>query len=401
MSDFKIKVGAELDSSAISGLKEQLKQQDVKIDIDIDTKKVLQQIKEVQKALKEINNGGTKGGGSSTSNSLSGYDTVLNKLNAGIRNTSTGFKAFNSDLVEMKANLLANKNSAEALSTVKTKLNEITNSAKDMNAQQKQATTWAKNYINATNKLSQVDKYWKENSKAAKQYGEEHQKVVRGYQENIASNGKTDLTPVNSQWAELQAKIRAAGLEGKTFGDQMRAAASSFSTWIGVSTIVMSTIHVLKDGVRSIIELDTAMVELRKVTEATESQFQSFYYSANETAKSLGATTAEVIQATASFAQLGYSLTEAQTLAQTAIKFSTISPEMNIEQSTDGLISTIKAYKIDAADALDGVASKVNIVGNNFAVTNEDVINGLENSSAALSNANNTLDQNIALITAG
>ena len=45
--------------------------------------------------------------------------------------------------------------------------------------------------------------------------------------------------------------------------------------------------------------------------------------------------------------------------------------------------------------------SKVNAVGNGFALANSDIIDALQNSSSAMAVANNSLDETIALITAG
>jgi hypothetical protein len=36
---------------------------------------------------------------------------------------------------------------------------------------------------------------------------------------------------------------------------------------------------------------------------------------------------------------------------------------MDIEQATDGLVSAMKAFGIEANDALDGIASKINSIG--------------------------------------
>lgn len=45
--------------------------------------------------------------------------------------------------------------------------------------------------------------------------------------------------------------------------------------------------------------------------------------------------------------------------------------------------------------------SKVNRVGNSFALTNDDIMTALETSSSSMAMANNSLEQTIALITAG
>lgn len=87
-------------------------------------------------------------------------------------------------------------------------------------------------------------------------------------------------------------------------------------------------------------------------------------------------------------------------MAKTSSVFASISPDLDIEEATDGLVSAMKAFKIEADDALDGVASKINIIGNTQAVSNGNIVDFLTRSSSAMAEANNTLDETIALGTA-
>ena len=63
------------------------------------------------------------------------------------------------------------------------------------------------------------------------------------------------------------------------------------------------------------------------------------------------------------WSRLGYNLKDSQTMSEVSSIFKSISPGMTIEKANDGLISVMKAYKIEAEDALDGVASKINKIG--------------------------------------
>ena len=83
-----------------------------------------------------------------------------------------------------------------------------------------------------------------------------------------------------------------------------------------------------------------------------------------------------------------------------AAQFSAISPGVDIEQSTTGLVSVIKAYGIEVEDVLDGVMSKINIIGNTAATSNAEIITGLQNSASAMAAMNSSLEENIALFTA-
>lgn len=87
-------------------------------------------------------------------------------------------------------------------------------------------------------------------------------------------------------------------------------------------------------------------------------------------------------------------------MAKTSSIFASISPDLDINEATDGLVSAMKAFKIEADDALDGVASKINIIGNTQAVSNGNIVDFLTRSSSAMAEANNTLDETIALGTA-
>ena len=60
----------------------------------------------------------------------------------------------------------------------------------------------------------------------------------------------------------------------------------------------------------------------------------------------------------------------------------------------------MKAYGIEAEEVLDGVMSKINIVGNTAATSNAEIISGLQNSASAMAAMNSTLEENIALFTA-
>ena len=143
--------------------------------------------------------------------------------------------------------------------------------------------------------------------------------------------------------------------------------------------------------------LDDALIDLRKTTTATNQELEDFYYKANKIAKQLGATTQEVIQATADWSRLGYSIKEAMSLAETTTILKSISPGMSMDTATETIVSTIKAYGIEAEDALDGVASKINIIGNNLATSNNDISEILKRSASAMNAANTSLEKTISL----
>lgn len=240
------------------------------------------------------------------------------------------------------------------------------------------------------------------NSRAVKTYGTTIGSLVSRLQELSAQGNveKVQLQQLAAEFTQVKTAAQAAGLTGKTFGDSLKGALSSISRYISASTLIYSMINAVRNGVKNVVSLDTALIDLKKTTDATESELKQFYYTANDTAKQLGVTTEEVISAAAEWSRLGYSIKDAETMAQTSSIFASISPGVDIEKATDGLVSAMKAFNIEADDALDGVASKINSIGNSQAVSNENIIDFLTRSSSAMKEANNTLEETIALGTA-
>ena len=178
---------------------------------------------------------------------------------------------------------------------------------------------------------------------------------------------QADLTKWNAQFATLKSEIKAAGLNMQSFGDIIKNNLAKVGQWLGATTIIFRAISTIKSAVNTVIDMDTAMIDLRKVTTGTAADYDNFYKSANETAKALGATTEEVISQTAEWARLGYAMKDAAELAKNSAIFAAVSPGMGQELATDGLVSIIKAFDVDVEDSMDGIISKVNAVGKSIA----------------------------------
>lgn len=194
--------------------------------------------------------------------------------------------------------------------------------------------------------------------------------------------------------------IKEAGENTKTFADRVGGLASKFTSWLTVSQVVMQVYRAIKKMVSVVAEVDTAMTELRKVTDETEATYSKFLDTAAVRAKAIGATISDTVNATADFARLGYSIVDASVLADAAIIYKNVGDGIeDVSQASESIISTMKAFGVEAADVMT-IVDKFNIVGNEFAISSTGIGEALLNSASALAAAGNTLDESIALITA-
>lgn len=199
----------------------------------------------------------------------------------------------------------------------------------------------------------------------------------------------------------VESNMRAVNKLGKSIPNTLLEGAKKFTSWVSSTFIVMQLVQALKTGIKSVIDLDTSLVDLSKTTKMSENQLKQFYYSANDVAKQMGVSTKEIIDQASAWSRLGYSTATASTqMAKLSSQFKLISPGMTSDEAVKGLVATMKAYDIEVSDVLDGIMSKINVVGNNFALSNSDIIAMLQDSVSAMAEGNNTLEETIALETA-
>lgn len=211
---------------------------------------------------------------------------------------------------------------------------------------------------------------------------------------------REELTSINKEFAGTSNVIKAADENTKTLTGRIGNLANKFTSWLTVSQVIMQVYRALKQMVTAVIEVDTAMTELRKVTDETELTYSKFLDTAITRSKQLGATVTDTITASADFARLGHTLDEAAQLADAAIIYKNVGDGIeDIATASESIISTMKAFGIEAEDSMF-IVDKFNEVGNNFAISSKGVGDALIRSASALAAGNNTLDESIALITA-
>lgn len=194
--------------------------------------------------------------------------------------------------------------------------------------------------------------------------------------------------------------IKEAGENTKTFTDRVGGLASKFTSWLTVSQIIMQVYRALKEMVNVVVEVDTAMTELRKVTNETEATYADFLDNAASRAKRLGSTITDTVNASADFARLGHTLDEAALLADAAIVYKNVGDGIeDINDASASIISTMRAFGVEVENVMF-IVDKFNEVGNNFAISSKGIGDALLRSASALAAGNNTLDESIALITA-
>lgn len=265
------------------------------------------------------------------------------------------------------------------------------------NAQQTATVRSQRSQEHLANIYRQASETLKNNPKAAGSYLQgELQNIMnraRNPGENDSVEGlQRDLAAVRSSMEEL-------GFTSETAGQKLtRLFKDHFNT-----AIAMAGLHLLQNGLQqtlqNVIDVDTAMTDLKKVSEGSSQDYANYLDSAGERAKSLGASITDVIGATSEFSRLGFNLEDASNLGDWATKYMNVSEYTNIEDAAQSLVSTLQGFHL-AADDVGSVVDRFNEVGNNYAVSSQGLGEALQRSAAALYAGGNSLDESLGLVTA-
>lgn len=155
----------------------------------------------------------------------------------------------------------------------------------------------------------------------------------------------------------------------------------------------------IQKGVTYVREIDSALTELKKVTDETDETYAQFLNTMSQTGAEVGATVKDLTNMAANWARLGYNIQEAGELAKSTAVLLNVSEFTDADTASEALISTMQAYGYAAEDSMH-VVDILNEIGNNFAISSDGIATALQDSASSLMAAGNNLEQSVAMIAA-
>lgn len=261
--------------------------------------------------------------------------------------------------------------------------------------------------LNATSQLglgASAEAYQKELIAAVQNF--HHGKAsIKGYDAETKTltytlkTGKGEFTQYTASIRQTDgALMTVRGTTTKAMGvfETLGSKIKQYSYYFTGSMMFMRVFSELKNGISIVKEIDSALTELKKVTDETEETYDKFLDTAAKTASKVGSTIKDVVSSTADWARLGYAMEDAHTLAESTQILMNVSEFDDVSKATDTLISSVQAFKYTAEESMD-VVDILNTIGNNYAISTADLATSLTKSSGSLVAANGTLEEAVAL----
>ncbi len=290
------------------------------------------------------------------------------------------------------------KSVTAAVKELDNEYDEATKSANSFNTEVSQSRSYNKAATEVANLKSQIHDYLEENKRLqGTDIGKKFYQLLEALNQSDAPQKVSEL---RKQYAELRNESKQLGLETESLIDKFE---KLFGTHLS-TMITMAALHQMQAALRqvyqNVVDIDTAITELRKVSEYAGKSLEEYMGRAATQAQKLGVSISDYINSTADWKRLGYSDEDAENLATYSTLLRNVGDGIDdVNTSSSYLISTLKGFGLLASDAED-VVDKIDAVANTQPVTANDLGEILTRSSAAMSAANNTLEETIALGTA-
>jgi len=320
----------------------------------------------------------------------SGYDATIARFEDGgwtsgtylenvqaVKNAVKDYKNLLNELKGKDASLVTSED-INKLDSYEKKIKDTIATVTNMSASEK-----GYNFVSGQKELDKIHKLLAENSKMS---SEAKAKIRAYYAEIESGNPSMSLDKIHGEILKIYNAEVEAGRAGKTLWDTLKNSgfhqiAAQMAGMFGVYDVI----NLGKQAFSTVKELDYALVDLKKTTAMNSSELEQFYYDSNDVAKQMGVTTKEIIDQASSWSRLGYNSKQAATeMAKLSSQFALISPGMDTTTSQEGLVSIMKAWNIGYQDVKSQIMDDINALGNAMAEDNQDIVEGMERSAAAL-----------------
>lgn len=332
------------------------------------------------------------------------YQATIDRFNDGGWTSDTYLKNVQAvrDAVKQYATLLDNiKTNQNGIATDEDiqNLDKYEKKIKDTIATVTNMSASEKGYsqLSGQKEIDKINKILRENSAMS---SEAKAKIKAYKQELVSGNPSVSLEKIHGEIMKIVNAEELAGRAGRSMFDVIKEKAFyGFAAQIGMYFGFNDIVNGFKQVASTVIDLNTQITELAKVSEQSSKQIYADFDSYADIAKEVRGTISDTIAATADWSKNGYSIPDAKQLAEISQLYKNVGDGINIDEANESLISTLKGFQLEA-DQAEHIVDVFNEVSNNEAISSGGIGEALQRSAASFNAASTSLEKSVSLVTA-
>lgn len=254
-------------------------------------------------------------------------------------------------------------------------------------------------FVSIQKEIDKINQILRENPKFCKEAKNELKSLMN---QLMSGDPTANLEKIHTRVMEIKNAEELAGRAGKNFLNIL--ASKSYYGFIGQLQSYMSMyvgfygiMNSIKGISSAVIQLNSDITELSKVSSATSDQIYDDFSSYADIAKDIGGTISDTISATADWSRNGYSIPDSKELARVALLYKNVGDGIDIDSANKSLISTLRGFKMEADEA-EKIIDIYNNVSNNEPIDSGGIGEAMQRSAASFNAANTSLQESVALI---
>lgn len=323
----------------------------------------------------------------------------INKLSSytdGTKYTSEFKSRVSDEIAKIQKLQFSNPNDVTILKQIDSEIQEIINDSKLLE------NKLVKQESHLADIISQMKIYRSENTNMSSSQKSSLNSMISSAEE-LADSGKVtaeQIEQIKIAFSGLKAEISETGRTGKNFFSQIGNRLTDMnSKFVAQFLSWQDWIMYIRQAAEMVIELNTKITELAKVSEDSVSQIYADFDSYANIAKEMGSTISDTIAATTAWSKNGYNIPDSKELAEVSLLYKNVGDGINIDEANESLVSTLKGFKLEA-DQAEHIVDVFNKVSNNEPISSSGIGDALQRSAASFNAANTSLEKSVALVTA-
>lgn len=236
------------------------------------------------------------------------------------------------------------------------KIAQISARAKDL-TKSIQSAVKPFNQLDATTASNKTLTWLKNNSKAAKDYGDRLKELAE--LQRTATNAD-DLKNYTKQVNEIKTLAASQGKTGASFGAEFKRAFGQIGQFTAIYGVIQRIPQVISNMTTQAINVDDAITNLRMATSISNEEALKLMSTYSKLGDELKATSVDVAASATEWLKQGKSIQEAQNLAKDSIVLSKIGG-LSSEESTKTITAAMKSYNMAESEVM-GFVDKISAI---------------------------------------
>lgn len=254
------------------------------------------------------------------------------------------------------------------------------------------------------NSIKRADTAYSKVKSRIKDLGDQHiigKQAVEKFSKQLEEANKiADPAQREAEIKRINQSISDSKKQVMGFGEMLSTALEKFSVWSIVTVAWYKVVAALKDVVKEVVALDTALVELNKVADLTEGQTEKLTQRAYRLAEQVGQTGLEAINAITEVKRAGFTLEESETMAKYALMLTNVAEGItDAGDAAQILISIIKGTGAEVSYA-STLLDEMNEISNNSAIAFDALAHMTQEIAGTMHTLGTSTEETMSLVTA-